>query len=120
MNKKIVLLIAVLVVNVGFLSGCNKTNTNETNAYNEKILGMWLANATTGPGMGSTGIYTFCSNGSFLASSDSRTWGTFEITNEKLIMSGQNHTFSYNYTFSDNGNKVTLIDGYWTIILTRQ
>ena len=120
MKKQLMIIGIILILLIVVLSGCNKTNTNETNAYKEKILGRWLANATTGPGRGSSGIYTFCSNGSFLASSDSRTWGTFEITNEKLIMSGQNHTFSYNYTFSDNYNKVKLIDGYWTIILTRQ
>ncbi len=35
-------------------------------------------------------------------------------------MSAESSTFTYDYTFSDNYNKVTLIDESWTIILTRQ
>jgi len=120
MKKIAILLIVLMMVSVNFLSGCNKGNKNETNAMKEKILGIWLANATTGPGKGSTGIYTFYSNGSFLASSDSQTWGIFDITYKQLNMSAEDTTYSYNYTFSENDNKVTLIDDYWTIILIRQ
>lgn len=119
--KKIQITIGIIaVLLVVSLSGCNTSDSNKTNVYKEKFLGTWLANATTGPGMGSTGLYTFYSNGSFLASSNSRTWGTFNVTNKKLIMRGEDHIFSYNYTFSDSDNKITLVDGYWTIILTRQ
>lgn len=124
MNKLVIFLISLLIISISFLSGCNETdtnetNTNETNTYKQKILGAWLANATTGPMKGSTGIYIFYYNGSFLAGSDSASWGTYEITNKKLNMSGDGRTFSYNYNFSDNYNKVTLIGGVWTIILTR-
>ena len=120
MKKIVVLVIALILVIIGFLSGCNENNTNENKTNREKILGMWLANVTTGPGKGSTGIYTFYSNGSFLANSDTKTWGTFDITNEKLNMSAEGVTYTYDYTFSDNDSIVTLIDGYWTIILTKQ
>jgi hypothetical protein len=108
------------MISISFLSGCNESDTNETKTYKQRILGAWLANATTGPLKGSTGMYIFFYNGSFLAGADSASWGTYEITNEKLNMSGDGRTFSYNYNFSDNYNKVTLKEGAWTIILTRR
>lgn len=120
MKKQLIIIVIIILLLAVGLSGCNENNTNEINTNKEKILGAWLANVTSGPGKGSTGIYTFFSNGSFLASSDNNTWGTFGITDEKLTMSAESTRFTYDYTFSDNDNKVTLIDGYWTIILTRK
>ena len=121
MKKQLIIIGMIIILLTVGLSGCNETNTNETNTNKEKILGAWLANVTTGPGKGGKGAYTYFSNGTFLASSTTtEVWGIFNITDEKLTMSRGNSTFTYDYTFSDNDNKVTLIDGDWTIILTRK
>ena len=120
MKKQLLIVGMIVILLTVVLSGCNE-NSTENNTNKEKILGAWLANITTGPNKGGGGKYTFFSNGTFLASSTTtEVWGIFDITDENLTMSAEGVTFTYDYTFSDNDNKITLIDGSWTIILTRQ
>ncbi|MCJ7570951.1 MAG: hypothetical protein MUO82_03615 [Candidatus Thermoplasmatota archaeon] len=121
MKKQLMIVgIIVILLTVGF-SGCTETSeTNTNNKNKERILGTWLAYAISGTNESEAGTYTFFSNGTFLISSNRKIWGTYEITDEKFTISAEGDTVNYDYTFSDDGNKVKLKEESWTIILTRQ
>ena len=88
-------LLALMVVSIGFLSGC---------AEHSKFEGNWKNN------FGIT-VYTFRSDGTY---EGTYTEGTYEITDGKLICeSDTGYTVSYYYSFSNDGNTL-MLDGIGT------
>jgi len=100
------------------LSGCNEKSTDGLGKSNEeKILGTWGGVAS---GDEETSIFNFFSNGTFFISamvldfwSNSNIrqtiWGTYVMTDETLAMEVKGDTNALEYSFSDNGKKLTLI-----------
>ena len=93
------------------LSGCTSVRTDE-----EKILGKWLSGEA--PDVGSdTLIWNFFSNGSFSLNlteagieNSSITWMTYEIMDGALILTLPDVKVSLDYSFSNDGNALTLLD----------
>jgi hypothetical protein len=118
MRKQLAIIGMTLVLIIVGLSGCTGNNNGSSKSNEEKILGRW-----TGTIPGTTKIMTFhfYDNGSFFNSIDNQSaWGTYLVTNTTLKGISED---SVDYSFSDNDNKLTLIDsggGIYNIILTRQ
>jgi hypothetical protein len=111
--------ITLVLITLG-LSGC--TNNNFSSKSNEeKLLGEWNvreinANATQY-------IATFLSNNSVKATfpSGQESWDTYAITDQSLKFTKYGGGTTFEYSFSDNDNKLTLIaDWGQTLILTRK
>jgi hypothetical protein len=107
MRKIAILLIALMVVSVGFLSGCSEKSDDE------KFIGTWK---NTEP---SYNIIIFRSDGSGSSSGLSMSW---EIKDGKLVVtiliSGLPHETIYDYVFSDDDQTLTLTDTYSDISYT--
>lgn len=103
MKKIIILLIAVLVVSVGLLSGCISDK--------DKFVGKWKNN------LGVT-IYTFYDDGTYKGTV---TTGTYEIEDGKLICKTGSVVLSYEYEFIDDYNALILngIGGAGSYTLTK-
>jgi hypothetical protein len=118
MKKQFVIIIIILMLVTVGLSGCNENgNGGSGKSYEEKILGAWGGIAT---GDEETSIFKFYSNGSFSVNAmrfdfweDSSTrqtvWGTYVMTDETLATEVFGDTEAFEYSFSEDGNKLTLI-----------
>ena len=110
MNKKLVLLIAFIVVSIGFLSGCNQLNVNQSNSELDKFIGTWEGIINTS----SEEIIKIK-----LKEDKQACWwyhgyfyeylcGTYSISGNQLSLEGwNNHYFSYEFK-----NDTLYLDGY--------
>jgi len=108
MKKQLIIVgIIILLVCVG-LSGCNNTTVPDE----EKIIGTWT-NKALFEGSIRSFSYNFYTNKSFkyLASyenEDYRVNGTWNITDNKLIMTSELETKTFDYKISDKDKTLTL------------
>ena len=109
-------IVGLVIICASLLGGCVSTKSNE-----EKILGRWLG---TVPGTVQTATFTFYSNGNFSIIANTQTvWGTYAMTDKTLAMQSGGESHTGEYSFSNNDNKLTLIEPGGTgtyVILTRQ
>ena len=99
MNKNlIILVIAILLICVGFLSGCNEQSSEES-----KFLGTWIDDT------GETTI--FHENGTTTSIlGDLQGTGTWKLENDRLIITFQGLILTFDYSFSNNDETLTLIN----------
>jgi hypothetical protein len=128
MKKIAILLIILMMLCVGFLSGCNdtsnKNNTNDKLKPDEyAIIGTWVGLYNPDDyyfRFFSDKTYTFSASVGLGASGS----GTWEITDDKLnltLISGDESVIDvYDYSFSNNGKELTLTNERGTIYLTKQ
>ncbi|MCK4364437.1 MAG: hypothetical protein KAW45_00115 [Thermoplasmatales archaeon] len=119
MKKQLLIVVITLILLAVGLSGCNEKGIDILGKSNEeKILGTWGIVVSEDE---ETPIYSFFSNGTFSVSammpdfwSKSATrqtiWGTYVMTDETLAMNRKGDAKAFEYSFSDNGKKLTLID----------
>ena len=119
MKKTIILLIVLMVISVGFLSGCNESEGDSQSSEENRFVGTWKTNnvyMTLGTTM------TFFSDGtcSYVLAPN------YEVKDEKLVFfmhpDGDKIQYFYDYSFSDNDTKLTLTSVYTAIsdIYTKQ
>ena len=94
MKKIAILLIVILVVSVGFLSGC----VNEESRF----IGTWADQKGYNLVIFSDGTYT---------NEDITTTysGTWELKDDKIVFTVQEVDLPFSYSFSNNGNTLTLV-----------
>lgn len=98
MKKIPILLIALMVISVGFLSGCNEENNSLTDE--ESIfVGTWK-------GDGLWDIIAFFSDRTCSHYLDLS--GTWEIKDGKLVITEKDGLFKYDYLFTNDDNTLTL------------
>ena len=101
-NKIIVIGITFVLVSLG-LCGCSEQN---------KFVGEWIDND------GDT--HHFFSDGTFNSISGSQTQsGSWEVKDNKLVITVQGQSLTYSYSFSNNDNTLKL-SGIKDLTLTRQ
>jgi len=121
MKKQLVIFgVIVILLTVG-LSGCNE---NTSKSDEEKIIGTWTNRDLHG-GSKESNSYIFYTNKTFklINSYNSEVYsvnGTWNITDNKLVMTARGETETADFIFSDNNKKLTLTSESWTINLTRQ
>ncbi len=113
MKKQLVIFgIAVLLICIGF-SGCNEDN-NTFQSDEEKIIGTWVF-ATT---LNETTVYVyyiFLTNKTFevifsYAGEVIRENGTWNITDNKLLITLKGEIITSDYNFSNNNKTLTIIE----------
>lgn len=111
MKKQLVIFgIAVLLICIG-LSGCNEDN-NTFQSDEEKIIGTWIY-ATT---LNETTVYVyynFLSNKTFeiiFSYTGDRGSGTWNITDNKLLITLKGEIITSDYNFSNNNKTLTIIE----------
>jgi len=107
MKKQSVIIGITLLLAIG-LSGCTSNNNVLSKTNEEKIIGRW-----TGTPSGSTQayIFNFCINGSVSVRNDEQTaWGTYAMTDKTLLTDIGILSNTFEYSFSDYDNKLTLIE----------
>jgi hypothetical protein len=119
MKKQFALLIIILIVVIVGLSGCNENGNNGNGkSPGEEILGAWGGYAF---GDDETSIFNFYSNSSLSVNAlipdfweksiiRKTIWGTYVITDETFAMELFGDTTALEYSFSDDGKKLNLID----------
>lgn len=127
MNKDLIIFaITILLIVVG-LCGCSESEQRQINIDKEKLIGTW-ANTSLNEGNNLTISYTFFSNNTYIAmignSENPNTLsynGTWEITNNQLIVTIEGKTQTGNYEFSNNDKTITITDtaSGGTTILTK-
>ena len=126
MNKNLIIFaITVLLIVVG-LCGCSESEQRQINTDKEKLIGTW-ANTSSYEGNNLTISYTFFSNNTYVVTivhleNTSSYNGTWEITNNQLIVTIEGRTQTGNYEFSNNDKTITITDttSGGTTILTKQ
>ena len=121
MKKMATLLIAFLFFSIIFLIGCNDRNNTSGPLKPDEygIIGTWKGTSHT---------FRFFSDKTFtfvayigLGASGSGTW---EVIDDNLsltvISNGESVIDVYDYSFSNNGNSLTLTDEKGSIFLTKQ
>ncbi|HVQ01323.1 MAG TPA: DUF5640 domain-containing protein [Candidatus Thermoplasmatota archaeon] len=100
MKKQLIIgVILTILVCVG-LSGCESTNTPETN-----IIGKWQKANTT-----RVETLDFLENGNFsLTIVQNVTWGMYMITEKTLVLNFYGRNASYSYSFSNDNQRITLV-----------
>ena len=124
MKKAVIMLIALMVVSVGFLSGCTETNDKEIKK--EDFIGTWQMVDTSFPNIKDLlnvhdYIYEFLENGTIKISeihyndpdnlSDAYmriNWNNWNVSEGKLHMGNETIMSPYDYQFSSNNNELTL------------
>jgi len=98
MNKTLIIIgVAVLLVCVG-LSGCNEKSGN---SKLDRLIGTWMENGEVD--------YIFESDRTFTSfDGPITTAGTYEIKDEKLVLTVGGISISYNYSFSNNDRTLTM------------
>ncbi len=98
MKKTVILLIALMVISVGFLCGCNEVSNSLSG--DERFVGTWEEKSTT---------ITLFSDGTGQFAFMGFVW---DIKDEKLVITiGDNElVYSYDYYFSENNSKLHLKD----------
>ena len=122
MKKITITLIALMVISVGFLSGCNEIS-NSLSGDESRFVGTWNFEFE---GLFETKNYTFtffsdgtCSASGFFGSN-------YEVKDEKLVfwqyMDGNKLQTPYTYSFSDNDTVVQIaqVSGELTYVLYKQ
>lgn len=111
MKKQLVIFgIAVLLICIG-LSGCNEDN-NTFQSDEEKIIGTWIY-ATT---LNETTVYVyynFLANKTFeviFSYTGDRGSGTWNITDNKLLITLKGEIITSDYNFSNNNKTLTIIE----------
>ncbi len=111
MKKQLVIFgIAVLLIFIG-LSGCNEDN-NTFQSDEEKIIGTWVY-ATT---LNETTVYVyynFLANKTFeviFSYTGDRGSGTWNITDNKLLITLKGEIITSDYNFSNNNKTLTIIE----------
>ena len=119
MEKQVIIGIMLILVTVG-LSGCTDNNDVPSKTNQEKILGQWTGTALNSS---QTMAFNFLTNGSSLLTvSEVSEWVKYTMTSKTLTTTQRNGaTTTFDYTFSDNDNTLTLIlpDSESSIIFTR-
>jgi len=111
MKKQLMIVgIIIILLTVG-LSGCNE---NTSKSDEEKIIGTWT-NRDMHDGSIESNSYIFYSNKTFkvIVSYESEVLninGTWNITDNKLVMTAEGETKTADYKFSDNNKTLTLTD----------
>ncbi len=100
MKKRSVFIgILVIIICVAW-SGCQSTNTAEA-----KIIGKWQNTNST-----DIEILDFLENGNFsLTIAKNRTWGIYTITEKTLVLHIFGRNASYEYSLSNNNQKLTIV-----------
>ena len=118
MNKLVILLIVLMVIEVGFLSGCNESTFKSDK---EKFVGTWVFSLTD-----ATITYTFLSDdtltivGTYEGVIEDTTNGTWKILDNKLVLTTEENTGSVDYSFSDDGKTLTLTLSGQDAVFTKQ
>jgi hypothetical protein len=120
MKKQLVIVgILVLLVCVGF-SGCTENN-NITNADKNNFVGSWRNNTYMQGELWTSIPMDLFSNGSCTYNNVSGTW---DIKDNKLVLTFVGYTVAYGFMFSDNYKILTLIytssTGDTPIVFTKQ
>lgn len=119
MKKLAILLILLMIVSAGFLSGCNE-DKGTFQSDEEKLIGTWTYSINNN-GTTINTSYVFLSNKkleilfSYYINSSAigdsiRSNGTWNITDNKLIMILENETVISNYSFSNNDKTLTITE----------
>jgi len=121
MKKQLILVGMLLLLLAVGLSGC-ADNKNVSSKINEqKVLGQWTA---TIPGTPLIITMNFVTNMSYYESmNETRIWGTYTITNETITLQSGEATHTFQYSFSNNENTLTLLETgneEVYLVLTRQ
>ena len=110
MRKITILVIALMVISVGFLSGCNESDGDSQSSEENRLVGTWKADNiyTT---LGKTVTFFSdgtCSTSDILPISGLR--GVWEIKDDKLVITHQHSIINstYDYYFSENNSKLHL------------
>jgi uncharacterized protein (TIGR03066 family) len=110
--KKQLMIVGIIVIflTVG-LSGCNE---NTSKSDEEKIIGTWT-NRDLHDGSIESNSYIFYTNKTFkvIGSYESEVLninGTWNITDNKLVMTAEGETKTADYKFSENNKTLTLTD----------
>ena len=111
MKKQLMIVgIIIILLTVGLI-GCNE---NTSKSDEEKIIGTWT-NRDMHDGSIESNSYIFYSNKTFkvIGSYESEVLninGTWNITDNKLVMTAEGETKTADYKFSDNNKTLTLTD----------
>ena len=115
MRKEVMLLIALMVISVGFLSGCNESIIDEVS---DKFIGTWGSQEGYQPI-----IITFFSDKtcSIEDLNGETVYGTWEISEEKLVMTlkGQTVIFSYSFYSEDTILSLTEVSSQQYVLYTK-
>ena len=120
MKKTAILLIAILVISVLFISGCNeqKKDSNKEIDILSKFIGSWNSTSTLD---GEGYVFTFFSNNTW--SVDTGQSGTYALKEGKLELtniSGVSYLFDYSFSNSDNTLTIIQIEDGSIEILNKQ
>lgn len=97
MKKQLVIVGAILLLAVG-LSGCNEQSSEES-----KFLGTWIDNT------GETTIFHEDGTTTSILG-DLQGTGTWKLENDRLIITFQGLILTFDYSFSNNDETLTLIN----------
>ncbi|MCJ7570347.1 MAG: hypothetical protein MUO82_00495 [Candidatus Thermoplasmatota archaeon] len=123
MKKQLIIVgIIVILLTVG-LSGCNEDN-NSFQSDEEKIIGEWIYSLSIGE-ITVNMSYNFFSNKtlkiiSFYNDEVSQVNGTWNIADNKLVITSEGETITSNYGFSNNDKTLTIAYGTVLLDLTKQ
>jgi len=100
MKNKIILILVIMAITLGFLSGC--TETKNLSEEEKRFIGTWTANSEN-----FQILMTFNPDRTFKQSFIERNW---EIKDGLLVLTGETdlETSSYNYYFSENDTILNL------------
>ena len=126
MDKNLVIFtIAALLIVVG-LCGCSESEKDQINNDEEKLIGTWI-NTSLYEGNEMTISYTFYSNSTYVVSriylEDTMSFnGTWEVEDNKLIVTIEGRTQTGNIKFSNSEKTITItdLDSGGTTTLTKQ
>lgn len=118
MKKIVILLIALMVISIGMLSGCNESTGDILSSEEKRFVGTWK---TTDP-VGNNIAITFFSDRTCAGF----VYPNYEVKDEKIVFSmyveGNKIQLIFDYSFSDNDIILTLtsVDTGKSDIYTKQ
>ena len=126
MNKNLAIFtIAALLIVVG-LCGCSESDKDQINNDEEKLIGTWI-NTSLYEGNEMMISYTFYLNSTYIVSriylEDTMSFnGTWEVEDNKLIVTIEGRTQTGNIKFSNSEKTITItdLDSGGTTTLTKQ
>jgi len=121
MKKQLIIVGITLFLLVDGLNGCTENKNGPSKIIEEKILGQWTA---TIPDTPLIVTMNFLTNISYYESiNETRIWGTYTMTDETIALESGGATHTFEYSFSNNENTLTLLETdnkEIHLILTRQ
>jgi len=121
MKKQLILVGITLFLLVDGLNGCTDKKNGLSKINEEKVLGQWTE---TIPGTSLIVTMNFVTNMSYYEiMNETRIWGTYTMTDETITLQNGGATHTFEYSFSNNENTLTLIEtdgGEVNLVLTRQ